>query len=76
MNNNILFYSANIQFNKNVSREGGASDGHVERTPGMAALTYWVVGPLRSYTQEGWVDNIRTCSVRCLEIACVQEHEN
>ena len=23
----------------------------------MAALTYWVVGPLRSYTPEGWVDN-------------------
>ena len=24
---------------------------------GRAALTYWVVGPLRSHTQEGWVDN-------------------
>ena len=22
-----------------------------------ATLTYWVVGPLHSYTQEGWVDN-------------------
>ena len=40
-----------------VSREGGASAGQVERTPGRAALTYWVVGPLHNYTQEGWVDN-------------------
>ena len=29
----------------------------VGRTPGRATLTYWVVGPLHSYTQEGWVDN-------------------
>ena len=29
----------------------------MERTPGRAALIYWVVGPLHSYTQEGWVDN-------------------
>ena len=40
-----------------VSREGAASAGQVERTPGRVALTYWVVGYLRSYTQEGWVDN-------------------
>ena len=33
------------------------SPGQVERTPGRAALTYWVVGPLHSYRQEGWVDN-------------------
>ena len=36
-----------------VSREGGASDSQVERTSGRAALNYWVVGPLHSYTQEG-----------------------
>ena len=29
----------------------------MERTPGRATLTSWVVGPLHSYTQEGWVDN-------------------
>ena len=40
-----------------VSREGGASASQVERTPGRATLTSWVVGPLHSYTQEGWVDN-------------------
>ena len=40
-----------------VSREGGASASHVERTPGRATLTSWVVGPLHSYTQEGLVDN-------------------
>ena len=40
-----------------VSREGGASANQVERTPGRATLTSWVVGPLHSYTQEGWVDN-------------------
>ena len=40
-----------------VSREVGASASQVERTPGRATLTYWVVGPLHSYTQEGWVDN-------------------
>ena len=28
----------------------------MERTPGIATLTYWVVGPLHSYMQEGWVD--------------------
>ena len=40
-----------------VSREGGASASQVERTPGRATLTSWVVRPLHSYTQEGWVDN-------------------
>ena len=40
-----------------VSREGGASANQVERTPDRATLTSWVVGPLHSYTQEGWVDN-------------------
>ena len=40
-----------------VSRECGVSASQVERTPGRATLTYWVVGPLHSYTQEGWVDN-------------------
>ena len=40
-----------------VSREGGASASQVERTPDRATLTYWVVGPLHCYTQEGWVDN-------------------
>ena len=40
-----------------VSREGGASANQVERTPGRATFTSWVVGPLHSYTQEGWVDN-------------------
>ena len=40
-----------------VSREGGASASQVERTPDRATLTYWVVGPLHSYTHEGWVDN-------------------
>ena len=40
-----------------VSREGGASASHVERTRGRATITYCVVGPLHSYTQEGWVDN-------------------
>ena len=40
-----------------VSREGGASANQVERTPGRATLSSWVVGPLHSYTQEGWVDN-------------------
>ena len=40
-----------------VSREGGASASQVERTSGRATLTSWVVGPLHSYTQEGWVDN-------------------
>ena len=40
-----------------VSREGGASASQVERTPGRATLTSWVVGHLHSYTQEGWVDN-------------------
>ena len=29
----------------------------MERTPGRATLTSWDVGPLNSYTQEGWVDN-------------------
>ena len=29
----------------------------VEKTPGRATLTSWVVGPLHSYTQEGWIDN-------------------
>ena len=29
----------------------------MERTPGRATLTSLVVGPLHSYTQEGWVDN-------------------
>ena len=28
----------------------------MKRTPGRATLTYWVVGPLHSYTQEEWVD--------------------
>ena len=40
-----------------VSREGGSSASQVERTPGRATLIYWVVGPLHSYKQEGWVDN-------------------
>ena len=40
-----------------VSREGGASASQVERTPGRATVTSWVVGPLHSYTQEGWVDD-------------------
>ena len=40
-----------------VSREGGASASQVERTPGRATITSWVVGPLHSCTQEGWVDN-------------------
>ena len=40
-----------------VSREGSASASQVERTPGRPTLTYWVVGPLHSYTHEGWVDN-------------------
>ena len=40
-----------------VSREGGASASQVERPPGGATLTSWVVGPLHSYTQKGWVDN-------------------
>ena len=40
-----------------VSREDGASASQVKRTPGRATLTSWVVGPLHSYTQEGWVDN-------------------
>ena len=40
-----------------VSREGGVSASQVERTPVRTTLTYWVVGPLHSYTQEGWVDN-------------------
>ena len=31
-----------------VSREGGASAGQVERTPGRATLTSWVVGPLHA----------------------------
>ena len=44
-----------------VSREGGASASQVERTPGRATLTSWVVGPLHSYTQEGWVDNNNKC---------------
>ena len=39
------------------SREGGVSARQVERTPGRATLTYWVVGPLYSYTKEGLVDN-------------------
>ena len=34
-----------------------ASASRLERTPGRATLTYWVVGPLHSYTQEGLVDN-------------------
>ena len=29
----------------------------MEGTPGRATLSSWVVGPLHSYTQEGWVDN-------------------
>ena len=37
--------------------EGGASASQVERTHDRATLTSWVVGPLHSYTQEGWVDN-------------------
>ena len=40
-----------------VSREGVASAGQVERTHGRATLTSWVVRPLHSHTQEGWVDN-------------------
>ena len=40
-----------------VSREDGASASQVERTHDMATLTYGIVGPLHSYTQEGWVDN-------------------
>ena len=40
-----------------VSREVGASTSQVERTPGRATLTYWVVEPLHCYSQEGWVDN-------------------
>ena len=40
-----------------VSREVGASASQVEMTPGRATLTSWVVGPLHSYTQEGWVNN-------------------
>ena len=31
-----------------VSREGGASATQVERTPGRATLTYYVVGPLHA----------------------------
>ena len=40
-----------------VSREGVAFASQVERTPGRATLTYWVVGPLYSYTQDGWLNN-------------------
>ena len=40
-----------------VSREGGASASQVERTPGRATLTSWVVGLLHCHTQDGWVDN-------------------
>ena len=40
-----------------VSRESGSSASQVERTPCRATLTSWVVVPLHSYTQEGWVDN-------------------
>ena len=40
-----------------VSRECVASASRVERTPDGAILTYWVVGPLHSYAQYGWVDN-------------------
>ena len=40
-----------------ASRECGASASQVDRTPGRATLTSWVVGPLHSYTQEGWVAN-------------------
>ena len=49
-----------------VSREGGASASQVERTPGRANLTSWVVGPHHSYTQEGSVDNnmLRLATVR------------
>ena len=42
---------------------GGASASQVERTPGKATLTSWVVGPLHSYTQEGLVDNNNMYSI-------------
>ena len=34
----------------------------MERTPGRATLTSWVVGPFHSYTQEGWVDKKKKMS--------------
>ena len=44
----------------------------MERTPDRATLTYWVVGPLHSYTQEGWVDNNNNLMVDRETYECVK----
>ena len=53
-----------------VSREGSASASQVERTPGRATLNSWVVGPLHSYTQEGWVDNNHNLHIIMDKLLC------
>ena len=64
LQNTPTYHSASIQLHTliyfkqhtrplDVSWECGASANQVERTPGRATLTSWVVGPLHSYTQEG-----------------------
>ena len=55
--NSTIIYLKQLTGPLDVSREGGASASQIERTPGRATLTYWLAGPLHSYTQEGWVDN-------------------
>ena len=48
-----------------------------ERQPFIAGHRYYIIIIIIIYSSIALISSsVRTCSVHCLEIACVQEHEN